>query len=434
MDKETEITNVKLSYSSELVTDNVPIFKEARGKDWIPYSGHGKPDGYPDYLIQLKNSCSWHSAILDYKIQQIAGKGFIATGSDAKTLAFLDNINPNFDANEILEKVAHDKEMFGGFAFLITWSNDWKKIAVVEHVAFDKIRCGKVDNLGHINQYYYAYDWSKQRGDKQIIPAFDPNGAKTKAIDYESFINTNNVEGLTAVKITATTQLLYYRGTSDNNFYYPLPSYIACLSSIRADVNSDIYGEKLLENQMSTPMHVNVIGNFTPTQKIEEASNIIDNYTGARRAGTPLITFSKEKELSVEVTKVENDSSEDRYKSISEAVRQKILSGHRVTSPLLMGIALAGTLGNRDELQAAYEVFYVSVIQPEQNQITKVFNKIMAINKLKDLSIDRLSLFDDATSADNNNELAPADSPATTATPAVDTTKIGSDNTDTQNN
>lgn len=398
-----EINNVQIDLSAYKIEGNVaPNFQPKRNLQHVPYSDvEGKQDGFPDELLFYKHNSSWHGAILNFKISQVAGKGFTVEDQDEDTIKFLQNINEDEDANEVLQKVSYDLEIFGGFALLITWTRDWSSIASIEHVSFDKIRSGKVNSLGKVSEYYYSYDWSKQRNDKQVYPAFNYGEVRTNAKEYITAIENADNDTIVRLKTYQNSQILYYKPYNTSNFYYPLPAYVACISSIRADINSDVYGERILKNGFSSPMHLNLVGNYTDEQKFKEVSNVIHNHTGSINAGTPFITFSKDKDSAPIVNSVADNSTEDRYKAVNEAVEQKILSGHRVTSPLLMGIALPGTLGNRDEIDTAYELFYSTVIKPEQYQITKVFNKLMAINNLAPLSIDKLELFEN----DNNNEV-----------------------------
>lgn len=399
--------NIKIDLSAYKPEGSVaPKFQPKRNLEHIPYSDPtGIQDGFPDELTFYKENSAWNGAILNYKIAQVTGKGFLVEDEDEETIKFLENINEDEDANELLAKVSFDLEIFGGFSLLVTWTRDWKSISSIEHVSFDKIRAGKVNSLGKITEYYYSYDWGKQRTEKQVYPAFNYGEVKTKAKEYTTAVENADNDTIVKLKTLQNSQILYYKPYNTSNFYYPTPMYVACISSIRADINSDIYGERILKNGFNAAMHINMVGNYTDEQKVKEASNIIHNHTGALTAGTPFVTFSKDKDTGAFTNNVNDTSKEDRYKAVNEAVQQKILSGHQVTSPLLMGIALPGALGNRDELSTAYELFYTNVIKPEQFKVTKTFNKLMQINNLKPLSIDKLDLFSDDTVEDNNNEI-----------------------------
>jgi len=55
---------------------------------------------------------------------------------------------------------------------------------------------------------------------------------------------------------------------------------------------------------------------------------------------------------------------------------------------------LAGTLGNRDELETAYNVFQKTVIQPMQSNIVAWLNVKLKRNGMQLVKIGQLTLFD----------------------------------------
>ena len=144
---------------------SAPEFNYVRGKEWIPYV---TVDGvqYPDKLIDLYNNSALHGAILQSKIDQVSGNGFIWDEPDSSILEesemtyFMDNINSDEDANELLWKMTSDLEVFGGIALQITWTANWEKIGSIRHLDFSKVRANKVNDDGKVPGYYtndYVY-------------------------------------------------------------------------------------------------------------------------------------------------------------------------------------------------------------------------------------------------------------------------------------
>lgn len=403
---------IKLSYNEKPKSSYVsPIFKANSSYLWVPYSNakgdYSNIDKFPDELLYYKNNCAWHSRVLKFIINQVAGKGFIS--DDPKTIAFLKEVNNlGEDGNEVLEKNAFDEATFGGITFTVTWSKNWKTFGNLKQIPVDKIRCGKVNLDGEIDTYYYSYDWSDSQMPKQPIPAFNKGIAKTKATAFNDALSGNDYDVIRAMNIESHTQLIYFKPYSSSNFYYPLPDYIASLSSIRGDINSDIYSEIALQNGMSKTTHINLVGNMSKEQFAEEANAILDNYTGASNTGKPFITKSQTKEKAPIVGIAGDDSKEDRFKTVTDVTRQKIFTAHGLTSPLLAGVALPGALGNRDEMLDAYELFYTNVIQPKQMFITKAWNKILKQLNLGPVQIERLTLFE-SLNKDNDNEIKKED-------------------------
>ena len=60
-------------------------------------------------------------------------------------------------------------------------------------------------------------------------------------------------------------------------------------------------------------------------------------------------------------------------------VVQKILTAHRITSPVLLGIATPGALGQRNEMLDAYNLFLNMVVKPYQQDILSVFEEMLEL-------------------------------------------------------
>lgn len=59
---------------------------------------------------------------------------------------------------------------------------------------------------------------------------------------------------------------------------------------------------------------------------------------------------------------------------------QKILTAHRITSPMMLGIKESGQLGGRDEVIDAYLLFSNMVIEPYQQDILRCFETLLEVN------------------------------------------------------
>lgn len=383
-----------------------PEFKAVRNKEWVPYGDKGSND-YPEKLIEYFNSSALHGAIVRSKIMQVTGNGFTWDKSDPKSdqcAQFLDNYNSDEDVNEVLAKVANDYEIFGGYALLVTWTNNWTRIGSVKHVDFSKVRAAKVNDLGEIPGYYYAFDWSTQRPKTVFIPAFNETTAQANRSAWNYAKKNSDVKELEKIITGDTTQILVYAPYASGTFYYPLPLYVNALSSIQSDIQSDTYSLNSFNNGLSADYIVTMFGNLTNDQKRDEANKFLKRHTAANRAGQPIIAFAKDKDTAMKVDNISGNKEDKRFTTINENVMQKILSGHRITSPMLMGIKTAGSLGGAQEIQTSYDIMYATVIKPDQLVITKTFNKIQKINELPLLSIEKLNILDNTSNLADPNQ------------------------------
>ena len=95
------------------------------------------------------------------------------------------------------------------------------------------------------------------------------------------------------------------------------------------------------------------------------------------------MTFSDDKTRTPEVTPISPADLDKSYLALQELLTQNVLSGHRVTSPMLMGIKNDTGLGsNVDELNSAANFYLNTVVKPFQDQIVKQLRKIFKVNDM----------------------------------------------------
>ena len=134
----------------------------------------------------------------------------------------------------------------------------------------------------------------------------------------------------------------------------------------------------------------------------ETRQNIYDelasSFSGVEGAGKFFLAFANDKEHGTEVTPIDAANS-DFYVTLSQRLAQQILTGHRITSPLLLGIKDIGGAGlsnNKDEILVAAEHFSQTVIKPIQKYLLKIFDKLMKYYGYDtELYIEPLRLFNE---------------------------------------
>ena len=102
------------------------------------------------------------------------------------------------------------------------------------------------------------------------------------------------------------------------------------------------------------------------------------------------LAFSESRDTSPEVTQIASQSNDTLFQTVGDMVDQAILVGHRVTSPLLIGIRdTGGGLGsNKDEIEVAYNHWSNTVIKPIQRQLLEMFDKILFLRDRKPINIE----------------------------------------------
>jgi len=354
--------------SIDLSTSTSPVVAEVRGRDWIEYGTEDWRNLYPQFLIDLYYSSSISAAIINATAEMISAENLIIEDKDDKDLEarvklqnFMDRANGNESLHEVLKKVAFDFKLQGAFALNIVWSKDRTQIAEIYHVGVEKIRCAKPDEFGKTTGYYISSDWANTRTNKPYyVPAFNVNDR------------------------TSPNQLLYSGLYSPNMNSYYTPDYVSCNNWALIDSRVSEFHLNNISSGFSGSFMIS-FANGIPTQ--EERNQIerslTDKFCSETNSGKFVLTFSDDKTRVPEITAISPSDLDKQYLALQELLTQNILSGHRVTSPMLMGIKNESGLGsNVDELNAAANFYLNTVVKPYQDQIVKVLRKIFKVNNM----------------------------------------------------
>jgi len=362
--------------SINLETSTAPIVQEVRGRDYIEYGTEDWKNLYPQFLIDLYYNSSTHAAIINATSEMIAGEDLIAEEEDTnlesyvKLKKFLRHANSNESLHQVIKKVAFDFKLQGAYALHIVWNRERTEIAEVYHVPVERVRAGRPNEMGKIDCYYISADWSNTRSNKPYpINAFNVNDR------------------------TSGSQLLYTGAYSPNMDCYHTPDYLAANNWALVDQKVAEFHLNNIENGFSGSYFVS-FANGIPTQEerrqIEQS--LTEKFTGASNSGKFILTFSDDKTRTPEITPISVSDADKQYLALQELLVQNILTGHRVTSPMLMGIKSDTGLGsNVDELNAAGNFYLNTVVKPFQLHILNTLQTIFSVNNM-DLPVQFVQL------------------------------------------
>lgn len=353
---------------------DTPAFVEKRNKNIVYW---GDDNLYPNYLIQLANQSGLHGSLVTSIAQDIAGGGFnwqIDGGEPDKKIikiltAFEKNANSTETLQSIVSKCATDLKVLNCFALNIIWDKAKKSIAEIYHMDASALRACPVDSKGRVTEYKFCNDWNyagKDGYEEVILPAFDPNNKKQ------------------------ASQILFIKPYWLGQLYYPRVEYAGSIQAIETDYRIHNYWMNLVTNSMTPSMFINFNDGIPDSEEEKDIvyARIKSMYGGGENAGKFILNFSESKETAAEITPIQPANLADQYKAISEEVQQSILFGHKITSPMLVGIKTEGQLGGGGEILQANELYFSKVIRPKQNLIEQTLEKILYINTGKEIECE----------------------------------------------
>ena len=351
-----------------LETETAPYVKEARGRNYVEYGTENWANLYPQFLIDLYYNSSTQAAIINATSEMIAGENLIIENKDdrnfdarVKLQHFMDRANSRESLHEVLKKVAFDFKLQGAFALNIVWSKDRTQISEIYHIGVEKIRAEKPNAMGRVEAYYVSADWTNTRTNKPYrVPAF----------------NTNDR--------TSANQILYSGLYSPNMNVYHTPDYVAANNWAMIDQKVAEYHLSNISNGFAGSYFIS-FANGVPTaeERYQIEQSITQKFVGEKAAGRFVLTFSDDRNRTPEIVPISMSDADKQYLALQELLVQNILTAHRITSPMLMGIKSDTGLGNNaDELNSAANFYLNSVVKPYQDHIVKELRKIFKVNNM----------------------------------------------------
>jgi len=369
MEKNKHKFSIIPKYSEYLYPDSAQ-FEDDKGD--IVY--FGQDNKFPQLLIDLYHKSSVHATAVNAKHQAVVGQGL--TGDDEVLLEIANSEGETW--NDIYSKLALDRVVYGGYALEVIWSQDRTRIAEVYHVDFSYARAKKMDDRGNVPGYYIYRDWGKTRG---IVPHKD---------------NLPYLPKFSRRDRTEPSQLIYFKPYTTGLDYYPLPDYMGALKTIELDTEVDNFHVNNLKNGLAPSLAITTFTDANEEERGEIERQLRDAYSGTDNAGSLMYMDVADRDQMPEITPIPQNGADGYYNVVNEMTTQKILTGHRITSPMLVGIKTEGQLGGRAELLDAYSHFLTTVIYPMQSDILKTFEMIFSINGIDTtLGVQQIKLFGD---------------------------------------
>lgn len=331
-----------------------PEIVEVKNKDWVQY---GQDNNYFQYLIDRYQGSTTNNAIINGMSKMIYGKGLDATDSNRKPDQYAQM--KSLVSKDCLKSAVMDRKMLGMAALQVTY--DKGLVKKVTHFPMQTLRAEKCNEDGEVEAWYYHPDWAKMKPSDQPkrIPAFGFGGKKGN----ELFIVSSYVTGS------------YYYSPVDYQGALPY----AVLEEEIADylINDTING-------FSGTKVVNFNNGVPDKEKQQQVkSDVLNKLTGSRGEKV-IVAFNNNAESKTTIDDIPLNDAPAHYEYLSDEAFRKLIVGHRVTSPMLLGVrdGNSGLGNNADEIKTATLLFDNLTIKTYQEEFTDALEVILALNNI----------------------------------------------------
>jgi hypothetical protein len=335
----------------------IPEVKEVYNKKWISY---GENNDYFDILIERYLGSPTNSRCINGIVDMVYGRGLEATDSaefPEMYAKFKVLIRP-----KDVKRVSNDYKMLGQAAMQIVYNKSKTKIIKVLHFPMECLRAEKCDSKGIIRAYYYHPKWAeiKPSDTPKRIPTFG-NGAKSEK-----------------------SELYIFKPYRSGFYYYAPVDYHGCLQYCSLEEEVSNYHISNIKQGLQPSLLIN-FNNGIPNEETQEIieRKIYDKFSGSSNAGKFILAFNESIETKADLEPIHLPDAHAQYQFLSDESREKIMLGHGIVSPILLGIKDNTGFGNNaEELRTASILMDNIVIRPFQEGIIEGINDILNFNKI----------------------------------------------------
>jgi len=334
----------------------IPEIKEDYRNDWVTY---GQDNNYFGNLIDNYLSSPTNSCCINGIVDMIYGRGLSATDSEEKPEMYA-----RFKMilkDEEVKKIVNDYKLLGQGAVQVVYNKSKTRITSLTHFPMETLRAEKADE-GKIKAYYYHPKWSeyKPSDSPKRIPTFG-NG---KGSEHRE---------------------LYIIKPYRPGFYYYAPvDYHGCLQYCSLEEEVSNYHINNILNGLQPSLLIN-FNNGVPDEEAQQLieSKIQDKFGGTSNSGKFILAFNEDPDRQADIEPIHLPDAHAQYQFLADEAREKIMLGHRVVSPILLGIKDNTGFGNNaEELRTASVLMDNIVIRPFQEKIIECLKTMLAFNEI----------------------------------------------------
>lgn len=364
--KSEKLSSSTYSIKFEKQILGAPIMRQNMSDNIINW---GVRNDYPLRLDELYIGSVTHKSCIDFAVNAIVGGGVEVD---------MEVPQPNYHTswNEFIRAITFDYCLYGGFAFQIIKNKDGKTYSFFNQ-PFETVRMEEMDEDGVIQYCQVSADWTaKQKYPPVRIPIF--------GFQEDEEIKQGQV------------YMFVYVSPNPISPYYPIPSYIAGIKAIQAEVEYQNYDLKSIMNGFVGAGSISLPPVGSEQQKQAIINNIQSMFTGSDNANSLLVFFREDSEdTPVEFTPFSsNGGMVDLYEAANERTVNRIIESHKISSKGLIGLPIdnSGFSDSGALMQAAYDVYNTNVASSARVVILSAINNLFALNGIEvEISLKPLS-------------------------------------------
>lgn len=283
---------------------------------------------------------------------------------------------------EFMERIARDVAFLNAFSYDVTpLKGEGRRVGRIRHRDVMRVRLGKADTNGVINDTYWSADWTQAMRKSRAASAEIYAPRKKPLLD------------LTKNQSIATAYVKRYKNGKD---YYGEPWWLAAITDAENHVEVGRFNNTQLKTGFRGSLHLHYTTDKTEKELDALYDKLVANYIGSTGDGV-FITFGREGEPVV-LTPIERGDHAGELDEMRSKAELAIATAYGIP-PLIYGIedVKTGLDGQGTAIQKAFEKFQKTWVEPRQALITRELTRLMNADGIEvwDTEIESLEAIED---------------------------------------
>jgi hypothetical protein len=309
----------------------------------------GDDNLYPQLLNQMYYTSSIHGSIINFITNSIIGGGYeigkpdILSAIEKVDIKTFEKINKFKDMAYILTR---DLVIHRRVCVLVDKSTSTTKLF--------RLDPSTIRNNEFNTEFSYSMDWSRGIS-KQLFKRYTPGCKEEKT-------------------------LFVYQENTPGQDIYPIPNYNSILNWAFMDGEIPFFQKANIQSSIFPSAVVRKPSAF---KSDDEKRAFKESFarTDQDRYGKVTVLVGNGLENTPEYIPVPTNNNDKLFTTTRKDLIDSICQAWSI-NPGIMGVKVAGSLGNNQELEMSYAIYEKSVVMPFRNKLTDIFNELIDIYEL----------------------------------------------------
>lgn len=358
----TPITQIVTDSSGKSMAFSTPFMTVGSGNLSLPQINKyytlnkivmfGEDNLYPQLLNQMYYTSGIHGSIIDFVSNAIIGGGYSWT-------------NDKISAQEKVDILAFEKtNKFNKLSKLIT--RDYiihKRVAVVitrnnmgKLLSLKRLDPSTIRNYVDLNCFVFSSDWSRGTIETKTFKRYIPGCNETET-------------------------LYVYQDETPGQDVYPIPTYNSILNWCNLDGDIAYFQKSNIQNAVFPSAVIRRPKEFGSIDEVNIFKAEIGSKTGASNGGRLIVLTGNGFDDVPEFESISANSNDKLFETTKKDLVESVCYAHSI-NPAIMGVKVAGSLGNAQELEMSYTIFEKNVVMTGRDVMNEILNDLVDVARL----------------------------------------------------